>query len=514
VIAANPRIAHPTWQSVWFYWSHRGFNLYQPVTYSIWQGLAKVSALPTPDPAGLQLNPFVFHLAGLLFHVMTAVAVYGILLLTVRSAAAAVVGALVFAIHPLVTEPVAFIGSMNTPIAAALALSAVWLYLSRPASGATGRLLLATALYGLALLAKPTTVTIPLFAGCLEIVALRRPIRRAVVCILPWVLLTVPVVVGTQLIQTGATPSTPLWAHLRIAGDSAAFYLVKVIWPIPLAVDYGRSPQWVLSHSITAFSCLVPAALLLLAGWFRKRWPVISLNLFLYLMMLLPNSGLVAFDYQRISNVADRYAYLALVPVALLLAAILARVHKLALRRIAISLAILVLAWLALLTNLQLTHWQNGIALFSHAVEVNPQSWYCYQALAQAELNADDPGSALVNATHSIQLNPANAQFQSAVAEQDGEKIPPPGYAPAWAEAAQGHVTRGNALDRLNRLDEAAKEFTIAVRLNPGNIIAMTDLAIVLGRNGHEAEAQSWLNRVRKINPSFAPALKAVRPIH
>ena len=474
-ITSNPRFNPATIGTVWFYWTHAGFNLYMPMTYSLWTGVAKLAELPVADAAGNRLNPFIFHLVGLLCHLITTAAVYGILLMAVRSIAAAMMGAIAFAIHPLMTESVAFIGTMNTPLAAALALPAVWLYLSHDPIHGRWRWALATVLYGLSLLAKPTTVTIPLLALCLEIVALHRPLRRAIAGTVPWVLMTVPCLIWTRIIQSAnGVRTVPLWSRPRVAGDAAGFYLEKIIWPTRLTVDYGRTPAWILSHHATAIICLVPIALLVNAWILRNRQPLLAAAMVLYLMLLLPNSGLVSFEYQRVSNVADRYAYLAMIAIALAIAAGLSHLRAGLPRRVGYGAMILLLIWWAALTTLQLRTWRNGVVLFTHAVEITPQSFYSYQCLAQADLIAEDANAALLAATRSIELNPLNHPLRTGV--------PAPDAASAWAEAAQAHIARGNALDRLNRFSEAAAEFTIALQLNPGNAIAAKDLVIVRDR--------------------------------
>jgi tetratricopeptide (TPR) repeat protein len=223
---------------------------------------------------------------------------------------------------------------------------------------------------------------------------------------------------------------------------------------------------------------------------------------------------LASFDYQRVSNVADRYAYLAMIAVALAIAGGLSQLPAGVARQIAYCATITTLIAWAALTSFQLRTWRNGVCLFTHAVDVNPHSYYCFQCLAQADLAADDPTGAVQASTRSIELNPATEQFHASIAARGSTSMPPPSYAPAWAEAAQAHVARGDAFDRLNRFNEAIDEFSIAVQMNPRNAIAVTNMAFVLGRTGRIAEAQAWLHRALEIDPSFAPARAALQRIN
>src|SRR5690242_8819758 len=58
-LSRNPRMNPPSWAGVGHYWSHSFMDLYVPVTYTVWSGLAAVARVETPDPvSGVQLNPW------------------------------------------------------------------------------------------------------------------------------------------------------------------------------------------------------------------------------------------------------------------------------------------------------------------------------------------------------------------------------------------------------------------------------------------------------------------------
>jgi tetratricopeptide (TPR) repeat protein len=215
-----------------------------------------------------------------------------------------------------------------------------------------------------------------------------------------------------------------------------------------------------------------------------------------------------------VSTVADRYAYLGMFAVALVIADGLSRLPAGKTRRAVYGAAVCALVFWAVVTTFQLRNWRNGITLFSHAVEVNPRSSFGFQCLAQAYVTADNPQAALIAASRSIELNPANEQYHAMVLAHPGAPVVPSAESASdWAQAAQAHITLANALDRLNRLNQAAEELTTAVSMNPGNVIAITDLAFVLGRSGHETQAQAMLHRALQIDPSFLPARNALRRV-
>ena len=106
-LTANERMNPPTWRTVQHYWTHAQEGLYIPVTYTFWAGVAKIAARARGADGSFVLNPWVFHVASLLFHTLSALIVFSILR-TQRASNAALLGAMLFAVHPLQVEPVAW----------------------------------------------------------------------------------------------------------------------------------------------------------------------------------------------------------------------------------------------------------------------------------------------------------------------------------------------------------------------------------------------------------------------
>jgi hypothetical protein len=428
-IVANPRFNPPTWDTLRFYWTHAGFNLYMPVSYVLWAGLAKLAWLAQPDPvSGTHLNPYVFHFCGVLLHVIAGLAVFGITRRLVGADLPAAVGALLYTLHPLQVESVAFIGTMNTPIAGALALLAVWLFgISGDDDGGNRAqqaftrwrrpsFLLATLLLAMALLSKSTAVVAPALALVFDWAANQRrgPSRSlwaTVLALLPWFVLTIPCLVWTKLAQPapGIAALTPIWARPLIAGDSLAFYMRRLLWPHPLAIDYGRTPQVMLNSPWLYVNWLAPAALLLVAWWVYKRKPIVAAGIAAFIIGVLPNSGIVPFDYQQFSTTADRYVYLAMTGVALLVAvAVSSGIGPGGARRTrSIVAAVVVVLACIVLTERQIQTWRDGETLFRHAVQVDPRSWMSWENLANVIADRD-PQQAIAACRRAIAINPSD----------------------------------------------------------------------------------------------------------
>src|SRR5207248_102963 len=113
---------------------------------------------------------------------------------------------------------------------------------------------------------------------------------------------------------------TPAWERPLVAADALAFYLVKLVFPRDLVVAYGRTPDRVLSQPQVYVAWMLPAAVAAMIWLWRpgRRW--LGAAALLVLAGLGPTLGLVNFDFQYFSTVADHYLYLPMFGVALGLA--------------------------------------------------------------------------------------------------------------------------------------------------------------------------------------------------
>ena len=105
----------------------------------------------------------------------------------------------------------------------------------------------ATIFLVLALLAKPAAVVVPLMALIIDRVILQRSWRAIAQSLALWFALTIPIMLIARVVQPAVevTPA-PLWARPLVALDALAFYLVKLVLPVGLTINYGRTPQSIL----------------------------------------------------------------------------------------------------------------------------------------------------------------------------------------------------------------------------------------------------------------------------
>jgi Flp pilus assembly protein TadD len=482
-VYANPRLLPATWEHVLAFWQAPYEHLYIPWTYTVWATVAWLTQTLLPGP--LRAGPF--HGLNLLLHLGSVLVVYRLVLLllhqagnTTRQAAGAAIGALLFGLHPLQVEAMAWVSGLKDVLGGSAALVAVWQYLEfTRVSGDKRRWLhygLATAAFGFAILAKPAAVVAPGIAGLLAVWGLGQPWRQTLRALGGWLVVAIAWGVWTKQQQPDVVMAflAPLWTRPAIAADALGFYLGKLLWPMSLGPDYGRTPQVVLGQG---WGWIPPLGLLGL-GLFvwqrRQQWRVLVLAAALFVVGLLPVLGLVPFVFQAHSTVADRYVYLALLGPALGLGW---GVHRLGHRGLVWVGGVLILGVLGGRSAAQVQVWQDTVTLFTHAIEVNPRSALAHNNLGLALAQQGNLNAAIPHYLQALRLRP---------------------------DYAYTHNNLGLALTRQGRLDEAIVHYTEALRLQPDYVEAYNNLGLALVRQGQPDKAVVHLTRALSFSPDQA----------
>ena len=481
-IADNRLLRPPSWHGVWFYWTTIGKEtpgeLYTPVTYTVWSAVAAVAGV----------KAWAYHGANVLLHATAAVVAYGLLrrLLAAcpsgatakRSGAtvAAGAGALLFALHPVQVESVGWASGTKDVLCGLFAMAALWAYVGSVEAvgrGATRRrYALATLLFGLAMLSKPTALVVPLMAAVVDHWMFGRPWPAVARRLWPWAVLMVPCVLWTRAAQQAPWASpVAAWTRPLVAADAVAFDLGKLAWPARLCVDYGRRPVAVYASGALGWTWAVPAVVAGLILWRRSR-PLTVAGL-LFALPLVPVSGLVPFDFQFYSTPADHYLYLPMFGVALAGAMAVAGVVA---RWPAAGRwgAAVVLAALGVRSAAQTATWQDTQTVFAHVLAVNPRSFIGHDMLGYV---ATRRAGAIVNGRQTVR--PSDPEY------------------PAWRA----------------ELERALAEYHAALRELPEYVPSLVNLALTNTKLDRPADVRAALRRVAELQPRMPAAMKMDPPV-
>ena len=456
-------------------------------------------------------NPQGHHLSSLLFHVVNTLLLFLVMVrLTRRLWPSALVAAL-FAIHPLHVESVAWASERKDVLSAFFWLLTMWAYLRYVERPGTWRYLPVMVFFVLGLMAKPMVVTEPFVLLLLDYWPLGRwpqtpavtgergkrkgqavpapEPRRAAYRLLwekvPLLALAAILVPITIIMQKKAwavidMELLPFWARMANALVAYVNYLVKMLWPLNLAIFYPH-PLSGLPYSLGLAWWQIGGAGLILVGitilalrWGR-RFPYLPVGWFWYLGTLMPVIGLVQAGGQAM---ADRFTYIPLIGIFIILAFGGADLAAARLRRRAVLTASFSLALLAclILTWRQVGYWKDSESIFSHALAVTENNFLAYANLGLAfdEMGRRDEAMAMFY--QALKLNPKMHDICNILgvdlAERGDIAAAIPLFQQAicvWPDLDQAYYNLGMAYLRQGRVKEAREMLEMTLKKNPGN---------------------------------------------
>jgi tetratricopeptide (TPR) repeat protein len=508
-IYENPLVVPGSERSLARIWLEPYRTTYMPLIYSSWYLLADLASVGSSG----QLDPGVFHLTNVVLHGLNVLLVFALLRRLVRTEVPAACGAAFFGLHPLQVEAVAWASGMKDLLFAFFALLALSGYVAAAGGGRRTKLLrygLATAALVAALLAKPMAVVVPVLALVLDVVWLQRRWSTVARWLAPWVLLALARAVGTVLMHPDGTGVEPVswWLRPLVAGDTLTFYLAKIALPIGLCIDYGRTPESVLAHWTGYVAWVVPVSLAAVAWWQwrKRRW--IAASLAFFAVGVAPVSGLVSFLFQGYSTVADRYVYLSMVGLAVLVAGALRSAGALR-----YGVALLALVGLAATTSAASRHWRDSHALFSRALAVNANSALAHGNLGAAALAEGRQDEALEHLRAAIRLRseyPVARKNLAMIWMQRGELDKAQRQLRAALDTLPGywelHFQWGRLHEMRGDLGTAGEAYRQVLELSPGHADAHVNLGVLLGRAGDLDGARRHFLAALDSNPRSAEA--------
>ncbi|MBV8782409.1 MAG: tetratricopeptide repeat protein [Phycisphaerae bacterium] len=406
-IHQNPWLNPPTIASLFHYWKTPQYGLYIPVTGSVWTAIAAIARVQ-PDRFDISLNPWFFHAASVIAHLIATLLMFRIFRLLNATAWAAFFGATVFAIHPLQIESVAWASGLKDVLAGMFAAAAALQYIrfalaKQSGDKWIGRLIAATIFFELAMLSKASATMLPLAVIALDRWAVGRRWREIIPAGIAWIVLAVPIAVYASIVQDpGNTPITPLPLRPLIACDALAFYLFKLVWPLNLGVDYGRTARVVIEHGWLWWDWIVPVGVAVILWLGRARRPILLAAAGIFVAGLFPTLGWTPTLYQFYTTTADHYVYFAMFGVGLAVAWLLSVYPQ----RWLWSLAVIIVVVMSILSLIQQSYWRNDYALFEHSVQVNPNSYISFGNLGSAYARDGRYPEALGIFCRAVQINP------------------------------------------------------------------------------------------------------------
>ena len=437
------------------------------------------------------MNAAGYHLTSLLIHCANAVLVFYVArrlfeatgwdrldgrddLVTLGAA----IAALLFAVHPLRVESVAWATERRDVLSGFFSMASFLVYLGWTGGRVDRKYWSAVLLFACALLSKATSMSLPAVMLIANVYPLRRlggsagwwseSARRVYREILPFGVLATGIAV-LSIVALHPPDQLRLSQKLAVSAYSLAFYLGKTLLPVRLSSLYEMPVN--LSPTESRFIVSYVVVAILAAGlWLgRRRFPGFVAASLAFFVITLPMLGVVQNGPQI---AADRYTYHAAPALAMLGAAAYLLIPR---PRALISVAALaaVLATLGTMTWMQTEVWHDPESLWMHVLDVDDATPIAQSAMANVRFKQNRIDEGIEFGERAVAL------------------------APRYAEA---HNDLGVGYSRENRTADAIREYRTALEIKPQYDEAENNLGIAFSREGLVDSAIAHFRRALEIN--------------
>jgi len=430
-----------------------------------------------------KLNPFIYHLTNLILHLMNGLLVFWVILMLKGGVLISLVVSLLFAIHPLHVESVAWISERKDVLYSFFFLGSMVVYLYYLKTMGMRYYLLSLFLFFLSLLSKSMAVALPIVLFLCDYLLHRKFDRKSLIEKIPF--LAIAFIFGimavfaqrsTEIMSQKSSPS--FIKNISIMSEGVVSYFSKLILPIKLSCVYpsikGMEGPWSYVYSLVVVGLLITGIILVMLGKYRN---VIFGPLF-FIVTLLPALP--------IKIVADRYTYIPSIGIFFIAAEGFDWLyrskmeHKKMMNTILAILFIGILSTFSFLTWERCQVWRDSLSLWNNVLKNYPDTPIAYNNLGEAYLRKGDYERAISNYNQALKTNPE------------------------FRRANYFFVNRGTAYLMKGDYEKAIADYHEALKINPNDANAYHHRGTAYLSKGDPERSIADFNKALKINPRYA----------
>jgi len=444
-----------------------------------------------------QLDPFFYHLDNLLLHLMNTVLVYWFVSILSRNAVIALVVTLLFGIHPLQVESVAWISERKGLLATFFFLQASIYYLF--SMKGKGRVYFGMSLiaFVLALLSKAVAVIFPLTLLLYDYYIHRKIDKRALLEKVPFFLISALYAADTLFMheQTGQLDHAKLaspFKNFLIACRNIVLYIKHTVWPTELSALYPAPKEVSLFLPDFFLPLVILCIMIALLLWTRKYNRTIIFGFLFFLVAILPVVKLVPFASGG-AIMSDRYMYHSSIGLFFIAGFFIDKLYSMeGASRHYFKVASVVTVGIVVLLFSSMTYqrnkvWQNSKVLWSDVVKKYPSVSLAHYNLGLAYYDSGLLEEAIGEYEEAIKLRQHYLKAR---------------YNLGLAYAYSGHY------------DKALAQFQQTIALDPDHVGAHMSLGRVYQQLGLASKAVAEYREVLRVAPDRADMYNNIGELH
>ncbi|MDD5026734.1 MAG: tetratricopeptide repeat protein [Candidatus Peribacteraceae bacterium] len=389
------------------------------------------------------LNPFVYHFDNLLLHLLNTLLAFWLLLKLTGRREVAFFAALLFGVHPLNTETVAWVSARKDLLSGAFFLGSVVAYMSYRERKTIALKVWSILLFLFGLLAKVSIAVLPVVLILIDGMRDGHLSVRKIVAKWPYFLLSiifgVVAIVGKEHNIIGLN----VWQIALISVKSTVFYLGKLVWPVKFSVFYHYVGPIVISASTFFVPLIILGLIVIVAGLLARRTKWVPFGALWYLLLLAP-SFVTFYKGGEIFYASDRYAYLAsigIIPLVVMAVFRLAEGLK-ANWRFTVSCGVLCMAAVGAgaLAYAQSLTWGSTEQIYRRAIASYPDTFIAQHNLGFLLLDVSKLDESIEHLQRAVEIDPSRAL---------------------------AHANLGIAYGKKGMYDEGLRELYLSLKLDP-----------------------------------------------
>jgi tetratricopeptide (TPR) repeat protein len=484
-----------------------------------------------------KLNPFAYHLTNLILHLLNGLLVFWLILMLKGGVLTSLVVSLLFAIHPLHVESVAWISERKDVLYSFFFLGSLVVYLTYLKTRGRRYYFLSLFLFLLSLLSKSMAVTLPLVLFLCDTLLDRKFDRKCLIEKIPF--LAIAFIFGIIAIfaqgspeTMSQNPSSPFpknifimsevltiyFSKLLLMSEVLTSYFPKLILPIKLSCLYPFIKEiggvWSYVYLTTIIGFLIAGILL---GRYNKKITFGTLFFFITILPVLP-----------VKIMADRYIYIPSIGIFFIAAEGFYWLYRSKLEPIKIVkpiLAILLIGILgtySFLTWERCQVWKDSMSLWNDVLKNYPSLQIAYNNRGEAYLRRGDYDRAISDYNQALSIHPGyetayylyenrgtayllKGDYERAIADYDQALRIKPNYAMAYHNRGTAYLNKGD-------FEGAISDFNKALGIDPGYAETYFYKAIACEKIGHLQEAlESYRGFIENALPQYTSYINYAR---
>jgi protein O-mannosyl-transferase len=475
------------------------------------------------------LHPAGYHAVNVLLHTMNAILFW--LILLQLAPRIAFICAILFAVHPIQVETVAWVSEQKNLLGLLFYFLSFLAFLKFHDSRKKRLYALSIGFYVCALLSKSVAASL----GIMIIFYCwwkGRTIRQHAAKISLFLGLGIAAILQSIILESvyvgaqGAAWNLTFVERCLLAGRIVWFYLVQT-W-LPLGNFLFFYPRWEIQASSPFWWAYLITVIAVWAVLFRLRSRIGNTAVILYSAYILSIAPMAFFNIfpMLFSYVADHFSYFSVAFLFMMLCGcavagkdrVLAAIPpgKRGIMRTSIYVLTTIFVLLLSCKSFGLTkNYANGTVLFENLIVKNQGAWAAYNNLGNAYIAQGRPDKAIPVLEKTVQLRSDYAlgfnNLGAAYAQIHDTSRAALNFQKAIELAPRMPSAYSNLADLYafqDQYDAAAALYSKAIELNPRNSMIYIKLAIVLSLQGHKQEAAAVMKAIETIDPDNARAHK------